>query len=193
MKTLRHEKWFFSDWHVSFCFVRSNSGRYRPTDRPIGLLSSLAVGDEVCIGQSKKLLCLCMEQSSLREMKACICPSGKLLCLWIYKIKETVYKGQQPNLFYNWEDMSLPLLQLKSSMVYFMQHKHAIVVWLLCRSFCSWSSFCVCCKPRNRSTLKIWILSPIKFQICFWNALTAPDLSITWLIDWLINGRDSWM
>ena len=28
---------------------------------------------------------LSTEHGSLREMKACICPSGKLLCLWTYK------------------------------------------------------------------------------------------------------------
>ena len=57
------------------------------------------------------------ERSSLQEMKAPICPSGKLLCLWTYKIIETVYKRQKPNLFDNWADTSLHLLLLKSSMV----------------------------------------------------------------------------
>ena len=56
------------------------------------------------------------ERSSLREMKACICPSGKLLCLWTYKTIETVYNGQSPNLFDNWADPSLHLLLQKSSM-----------------------------------------------------------------------------
>ena len=36
---------------------------------------------------------LCWEGGSLHEMKARICPSGKLLCLWTYKTIETVYKG----------------------------------------------------------------------------------------------------
>ena len=40
------------------------------------------------------------EHGSLREMKARICPSGKLLWLWTYKTIEAVYKGQQPNLFF---------------------------------------------------------------------------------------------
>ena len=34
------------------------------------------------------------EHCSLREMKACICPSSKLLCLSPYKTIESVYKGQ---------------------------------------------------------------------------------------------------
>ena len=34
------------------------------------------------------------ERGSLRKMKARICPSGKLSCLWTFKTIETVYKGQ---------------------------------------------------------------------------------------------------
>ena len=56
------------------------------------------------------------ERGSLREMKARICPSGKLLCLWKFKTIETVHRGQQPNLFDHWADTSLHLLLLKSSM-----------------------------------------------------------------------------
>ena len=44
-----------------------------------------------------------------QEIKARICPSGKLLCLSIYKTLETVHKGQLLNLLDNRASMSLHL------------------------------------------------------------------------------------
>ena len=43
-----------------------------------------------CISLTKiKEILAAGERSSLRERKACFCPSGKLLCLWTYKTRET--------------------------------------------------------------------------------------------------------